>query len=59
MPAMNLTLDPAALLQLMRTWHRNAVSPRVLAAMGERELKDIGLSPGMAAFEAAKPFCKA
>jgi len=56
---MNLTLDPAALLQLMRTWHRNAVSPRVLAAMGERELKDIGLSPGMAAFEAAKPFCKA
>jgi uncharacterized protein YjiS (DUF1127 family) len=56
---MNLTLDTAALLEPMRTWHRNAVSRRALAAMGERELRDIGLSPRVAAFEAAKPFWKA
>jgi uncharacterized protein YjiS (DUF1127 family) len=56
---MNMTLHPALLLQLMRTWHRNAVSRRTLAGMSPRELRDIGLSPGMAAFEAAKPFWKA
>jgi uncharacterized protein YjiS (DUF1127 family) len=55
---MTLALDTAALLRLMRTWRNNAVSRRQLAAMDARELQDIGLSPGMAAFEAAKPFWK-
>lgn len=37
-------------------WMRVARERRALAALGERELRDIGLEPDVAAREAARPF---
>lgn len=50
------TLRP--ILGTVRTWHRRAASRRMLAGMDARGLRDIGLSPGNASFEARKPFWK-
>ncbi|MCC7283526.1 MAG: DUF1127 domain-containing protein [Acetobacteraceae bacterium] len=44
------------ILDAVRTWHRRSTSRRMLAQMGERELRDIGLAPGDASFEARKRF---
>jgi uncharacterized protein YjiS (DUF1127 family) len=37
-------------------WRARARDRHQLACLGHRELRDIGLSPGEAAMEAAKPF---
>jgi uncharacterized protein YjiS (DUF1127 family) len=55
---MNTMPTPSTMLAVLRQWHQRASSRRVLAELGARELHDIGISPGMAAFEAAKPFWK-
>jgi uncharacterized protein YjiS (DUF1127 family) len=48
------------LVQRMRralaTWHRRTLSRTQLARLGERELRDIGVTPAEAARECAKPF---
>jgi uncharacterized protein YjiS (DUF1127 family) len=51
--------QPAKGLRIFRTiaaWHARASERHALAAMGHRELRDIGLSPGEALDEARKPF---
>ncbi|WP_372620642.1 DUF1127 domain-containing protein [Falsiroseomonas sp.] len=51
--------QPAKGLRVFRTiatWHARASERHALAAMGHRELRDIGLSPGEALAEANKPF---
>jgi uncharacterized protein YjiS (DUF1127 family) len=55
---MNVIPSPAAIVAVLRAWHQRASSRRLLAAMGARELGDIGISPGIARHEAAKPFWK-
>ncbi len=40
-------------------WHERACQRRVLAGLTPRELRDVGLSPGQARAEAAKPFWRA
>jgi uncharacterized protein YjiS (DUF1127 family) len=41
---------------LVGEWRARARERAQLAGLGHRELRDIGLSPGEAAMEAAKPF---
>jgi len=41
---------------LLWEWRARSRDRSQLAALGHRELRDIGLSPGEAAMEAAKPF---
>ncbi|HEV7268376.1 MAG TPA: DUF1127 domain-containing protein [Falsiroseomonas sp.] len=40
----------------LATWHARAGERRALAALGHRDLRDIGLTPGEALAEANKPF---
>ena len=40
-------------------WNRRARERAELASLSERDLRDLGLSPGEAAFESAKPFWRA
>lgn len=40
-------------------WQARAAERQALATMSERELRDIGVSPGEAHAEAAKPFWRA
>jgi uncharacterized protein YjiS (DUF1127 family) len=40
---------------MLATWHQRIVGRRLLLEMDARLLKDIGLNPGAAAEEAAKP----
>jgi len=43
-------------VQLIALWHRRAQERRLLAAMSERDLRDIGLTSLDAMQEAGKPF---
>ncbi|MGG5819955.1 DUF1127 domain-containing protein [Falsiroseomonas sp. HW251] len=41
---------------LVGEWRARSRDRALLASLGHRELRDIGLSPGEAAMEASKPF---
>ncbi|HWG79325.1 MAG TPA: DUF1127 domain-containing protein [Stellaceae bacterium] len=44
------------LLAMFAAWRQRALSRTQLARLGERELRDIGVTPAEAAREYAKPF---
>ena len=46
----------ARIVRTLETWRRRARSRTELAHLGERELRDIGLTPADAAWECQKPF---
>jgi uncharacterized protein YjiS (DUF1127 family) len=45
-----------SILETLREWRRRARGRAELAALDERMLRDIGLSPADAEFPASKPF---
>lgn len=47
------------LRQTLATWRERAATRRALAEIDAATLRDAGISPGMAAFEAAQPFWQA
>jgi uncharacterized protein YjiS (DUF1127 family) len=47
------------LWQLIREWHRRALSRREIAKLDYCTLRDLGLSAGQMRFEARKPFWRA
>lgn len=49
----------ARLLPLLAEWRRRLRSRAALARLGDRDLRDIGLSRGDLARECAKPFWRA
>jgi uncharacterized protein YjiS (DUF1127 family) len=54
-----MTHHPSAERRLVRTftlWRARAQERRALAAMTDRELRDVGISRGEALAEAQKPF---
>jgi len=44
------------LAALMALWRRRTAGRRRLAALSDRDLRDLGCAPSQATFEAAKPF---
>ena len=46
----------ARILRAIARWRRRAYDRAELASLSPRELRDIGLSPGDALHETAKPF---
>ncbi|HEX7969332.1 MAG TPA: DUF1127 domain-containing protein, partial [Stellaceae bacterium] len=46
----------ARIARIVAAWHRRARDREQLARLSERELRDIGMTPGDAAWECAKPF---
>ena len=48
-----------ALIDLVQLWRSRAAERRMLALLGERDLKDIGVSRAEAQVEAEKPFWQA
>ena len=46
----------AALVTMLRRWRANREARRGLAELDARSLRDIGISPQAAAFEASRPF---
>ncbi len=46
-------------LEILLLWQERATQRHALAALDDRLLKDMGLSRGAAAVEAAKPFWRA
>jgi uncharacterized protein YjiS (DUF1127 family) len=49
-------LTPA--LAVFRRWRERSAARARLAAIGARDLRDFGISPAQADYEAAKPFWK-
>ena len=45
--------------QTLATWKQRAATRRALAEIDAATLRDAGISPGMAAFEASQPFWRA
>ncbi|MFI5001522.1 MAG: DUF1127 domain-containing protein [Reyranellales bacterium] len=45
-----------SLLQTLREWRHRALSRREIAKLEDRDIRDLGLSPGQMHFEARKPF---
>lgn len=43
---------------LIRRWRERSRARARLAAIGDRDLRDLGISPAQADFEAGKPFWK-
>jgi len=43
---------------LLATWRQHVAQRRALARISDRDLGDLGLSPGQAEWEIAKPFWK-
>ena len=45
--------------EIVHVWHQRYEARRELAQWSDRELHDIGVSPGDAIYEASKPFWRA
>lgn len=57
--SLTISQEPDTLSRLVRTlslWRRRARERAQLLRLGDRELRDIGLTPADAAFLASKPF---
>jgi uncharacterized protein YjiS (DUF1127 family) len=55
--AIERTLETATGLRaLMRIWLERIRARRALASIDERSLRELGISPGLAEYEAGKPF---
>ena len=48
-----------SLLKVLHEWRGRVLSRRDIAALEDRDIRDLGLSPGQLRFEAQKPFWRA
>jgi uncharacterized protein YjiS (DUF1127 family) len=55
---MPLATLPTVIAARLALWRERSVGRHILSQLDERALRDIGLSPGDASMEAAKPFWK-
>ncbi|HKU98904.1 MAG TPA: DUF1127 domain-containing protein [Vineibacter sp.] len=50
---------PARLLAAVQRWHQRARDRAELARLTARDARDLGIDPGVIAYEASKPFWRA
>jgi len=58
-PALIHVIKLAPILAMLRRWHRRGYERRLLAQFGERDRRDLALTPADIAGECAKPFWRA
>lgn len=50
---------PARLIAAVQRWHQRARDRAELARLTARDARDLGIDPGVIAYEASKPFWRA